>query len=384
MNFIIQLLTKNSNRHFFYIFKKESQKLKEKWLNNKVELSSTAKGLLLYYLLMFLKNPQELRNGLMIRLSLMKAKHTLTDYSFLSILARTLYLRFGISARINRLIPILEKIKSPKAFLIDEFISLNIINLKKLRRFGPIIYVSQDIAYNRFGFSDNIITKKLMYKLERDAVRQVDLIVACSKMEKLKYQEMGAKKVVFYPNIYPTKSWNLSDKDKIPSLSLVLRSHWGSRSRQSLINILNALACINKKIKLNIFGIRPDRIPENIILNHYNFIKKKKDYLKILSRSWIGINVGFHLAGTNERKYDYAEAGTVVFSDKLGSRGDLIPYEFTYIEYHDFIGKIEQLLKYNREDLIKMGEKNRKYILSFAENQGFKIMSELNKTILDA
>ena len=53
--------------------------------------------------------------------------------------------------------------------------------------------------------------------------------------------------------------------------------------------------------------------------------------------------MGIHLGGTNERKYDYAMAGLVVFSDNLGVRGDLLPHEYTYVDSYDLAAKLEQL-----------------------------------------
>ena len=175
--FIVQLLNQNFNSKVFYVFKRESEKFREKWRYNQVQLPSSTLGLIMYYLLMMLKSPRDTRNGLMVRLSLMKRKHVLTGEGFLSTLSRTLYLRFGTSARASRLMHLLKKVDLPKVFLIDEFLSLNCLDLNKLRLLGSIIYVSQDIAYNRFGFGDNSITRKLMFRLERDAIIHFDLVV---------------------------------------------------------------------------------------------------------------------------------------------------------------------------------------------------------------
>ena len=380
-NFIVQLLSQNLNINIFYVFKRENEKFREKWRYDQVQLPSSTMGLITYYSLMMLKSPRDIRNGLMVRLSLMKPKHVLTEEGFLSILSRTLYLRFGTSIRASRLIRLLNKLNSPKVFLIDEFLSLNCLDLKKLRLFGSIIYVSQDTAYNRFGFGDNFITKKLMLRLERDAIDHFDLVVACSEMERLKYLEMGARNAIFYPNIYPTKEFEPCSKDKTPSISIVLRGHWGSRAEQSLETIFNAFACLNEQIRVYMIGIRPKRIPKNVNLDYTEFIQSKADYLKILSKSWIGINVGIHMAGSNERKYDYAEAGTVVFSDKLGARGDLLPHEYTYVDSHDLAAKINQLLEFGKMSITEMGAENRKHVLSIAEKARKRLLRNLSKII---
>jgi hypothetical protein len=380
-NFIVQLLNQNSNKKIFYIFRKESEKFREKWRYDQVQLPFSTIGLITYYLLMMLKSPKELRKGLMVRLSLMKPKRMLTGEGFLSTLSRALYLRFGTSARASGLMRWLNKLDLPKVFLIDEFLSLNCLDLKRLRLLGSIIYVSQDIAYNRFGFGDNLVTRKLMLRLERDALVHVDLVVACSEMERLKYLEMGARNAVFYPNVYPTADFEPCSKDKTPSISIVLRGHWGSRAEQSLETIFNAFACLNGQIRVYMIGIRPKRVPKNVNLDYTEFIQSKADYLKVLSKSWIGINVGIHMAGSNERKYDYAEAGTVVFSDKLGARGDMLSHEYTYVDSHDLAAKINQLLEFGKVSITEMGAENRKCVLSIAEKARQRLLDSICKTI---
>ena len=382
-NFIVQLLNQNFNTKIFYVFKKESNKFSEKWSENQVQLPSSTLGLFVYYLLIMLKSPKDIRNGLMVRLSLTKPKHVLTSAGFLSILSRTLYLRLGTSARANRLMPLLKKVNLPKVFLIDEFLSLNCLDLKKLRLLGPIIYVSQDTAYNRFGFGDNPITKELMFRFERDAITNFNLVIACSEMEKLKYLEMGARNAIFYPNLYPTLEFEPCNKDPMPSASIVLRGHWGHRAEQSLELIFNALAYLNRQIKIYLVGIKPARIPKNVKLEHIEFIRNKSNYLKVLSKSWIGINVGIHMAGTNERKYDYAEAGTVVISDTLGARGDLLPHEYTYVDAHDLAAKIGQLLELGKDHLREMGEENRARALLLAEKQRQLLLANIKNLSYD-
>ena len=340
-NFIVHLINQNFSNQIFYVFKKESAKFKEKWLYDQVQLPSSVIGIILYYSLMFLKSPINFRDGLMVRLSLKKSKVLLTELGFLSMLSRALYLRYGTSARASRLMNLLNKLASPKIFLIDEFLSLNCLDLRKLRLLGPILYVSQDIAYNRFGFGDNRITKKMMFKLERDALAHIDLVIASCEMERLKYLQMGARKAISYPNIYPTTAFELANKDEMPSISIVLRNHWGSTAEKSLEEIFDALAHLDREIKVYMIGIRPRRVPQNVKLEYTNYVPSKLDYLKLLSKSWIGINIGIHMAGTNERKYDYAEAGLVVFSDTLGVRGDLLPNEYAYVDSQDLAAKIK-------------------------------------------
>jgi len=293
----------------------------------------------------------------------------LINEGFLSVLSKALYQYFARSARTDGLIRFLRKLNSPKIFLIDEFWSINSVNLKELKDLGLIIYVSQDVARNRFGFGENFIAKKLMYKFERDAIALADVVIACSEMDRLKYVEMGARKAIFYPNIYPITEFEPCDKDQTPSISIVLPKHWGSRADKSLEEIFKALSCVDRKIRVYMIGIEPKQVPKNIELQYYKRIPKKLDYLRTLSKSWIGINIGIHKGGTNERKYDYAMAETVVLSDNLGARGDLLPYEYTYVDSHDLAAKLERLLKFGKEKIAEMGTQNRKEAISLAEKQ---------------
>ena len=168
--FVLKLFELSSFAQILYVSKKDANKFREKWVGNQIELrQSSSLGILAYFLLTILKNPRALRDGMLRRLSGRRSAHLLSDEGFLSVLSQVLYYYFATSARTNGIMRFLKRIDSPKIFLIDEFWSINTINLKKLKQLGSIIYVSQDVACNRYGFRDNLITKELMYKLERDS-----------------------------------------------------------------------------------------------------------------------------------------------------------------------------------------------------------------------
>ena len=378
MNFVVQAYKLNSNEDFFYVFRRADSRFEEKWGNNQVDLATSTSGNFMHFLLMLVKSPKNMRDGLLKRLLRTKSSNVLLVEGFLSGLSQALGEYFDKPARTNVLINFLRKLNSPKIFLIDEYVSIRIVNLKILRLLGSIVYVSQDVAYDHFNFGNNIITKTLMYKLERDAVALSDLVVACSERDRLKYLEMGARKVLFYPNIYPIAEFEPGNKDQTPSISIVLRGHWGSRAERSLDKIFKALSRVDKEIRVYMIGIKPQQVPKNIELQHYARIPSKLDYLNTLSKSWIGINIGIHMGGANERKYDYAMAGLVVFSDTLGVRGDLLPHEYTYVDSYDLAAKLEQLLEFGKEMIVEMGKQNRKQALSLAEKQREKLLRTLN------
>ncbi len=83
--------------------------------------------------------------------------------------------------------------------------------------------------------------------------------------------------------------------------------------------------------------------------------------------------MGVHAGGTNQRKYDYAMAGLVVFSDNLGARGDLLPNEYTYVDSYDLAAKLNQFLELKKTEIEEKGMGNRNYVLLLAEKQKEKL-----------
>jgi hypothetical protein len=343
-----------------------------------VQLASSPSAFISYYLLSALKSPKNLRDGLMARLSIKKRKNVLYDEGFLSTLSRLIYLRFGTAFNYESFLTFLRKYTSPKVFIIDEFVSLHSINLKELKKMGPLIYISQDVAYNRFGFNDNLITRHMAFNLERDFIKLFDLVVACSQMEQLKYIEMGATNTAFYPNLYPIKDFEPSAKTEVPSVCIVLRNHWGPIAEKFLNDILYALSLIKTEFLVYVIGTKPELTPKNLRIIYTDYLPSKIEYLKLLSKSWVAINVGIHMAGTNERKYDYASAGLVVLSDQIGARGDLLPHEYTYTDIHDLAAKISQLLQIGKTRLSDMGAENRTFTLFMADNSLKRVIEAIN------
>jgi hypothetical protein len=180
---------------------------------------------------------------------------------------------------------------------------------------------------------------------------------------------MGAKAVIFYPNIYPIKELMPSLKENEPSICISFQSRWGKKGINDFYSIFEALSKVDGKIKVCVVGFKPQRVPRNVELEYYKYVPSKLDYMRILSKSWIGINVGIHKGGSNERKYDYAMAGLVVLSDIFGCRGDMLPHECTYLDNNDLTAKLGQLIKLGKEQIIEMGKENRKQALSLAEEQ---------------
>ena len=381
MSFILELLDSNTDRKILCIYRKETSKFIEERYGNKINLTTTISANFAGLLLMIFRSPQDIHDALLEQVFKRKRKHVLNGAGYLSVLSQALYYYFATRTRTRRIIPLLRGLKSRPVFLIDEFWSINTVNQETLKRLGKIIYVSQDVAYNRYGFGDHLVTKKLMYTLERKAITIADLVIACSERDRLKYIEMGAQKAIFYPNIYPLENFEPLFKNESPTISIISREHWGSKVERSLEEIFNALSLVGKKITVCVFGKAPKSVAKNINLQHYDFVPDKLQYLSILSKSWIGINIGFHMSGTNERKYDYAQAGLVVFSDGLGARGDLLPHEYTYVDSHDLAAKLEQLLQFGKDKISVMGTQNRKQVLLLVKEQRGVLIAAINNLV---
>ena len=358
----------NYDTEFLHVYRDDAEKFKEITCGEEIYLATSISGIMGYFLFnFFLKNPKDSINGFIRRLFRRKVAPPATNSDFLNVISQALYQYFSRSARSKGILNFLKKLSVPKVFLIDEFFSLNVIDLNLLKRLGTILYVSSDLAYD--FYHQNAVASNLMSKFERNNIVLPDLIVACSQRDKLKYLDMGAKKVVYYPNIYPKDEFRPMTKNKIPTISIVMRGHWGSKTHESVNEVFKALGYVNESIKVNMIGIKPKNVPKNVDLHYYDFIPTRLDYLRTLSESWIGINLGVHAGGSNQRKYDYALAELVVFSDTLGTRGDLLPYEYTYIDTFDLTAKLEQFIKLGNQKINKFGAENRKYSLSIAKNK---------------
>ena len=124
--------------------------------------------------------------------------------------------------------------------------------------------------------------------------------------------------------------------------------------------------------------MEPQQVSQNIELEYYEHIPSKLDYMRILSKSWVGINIGIHKGGSNEKKYDYAMANAIVLSDVLGCRGDLLPNEYAYLDSNDLAAKLKQLIELGQRKIIEMGMENRKRALSLAEEKRRMLLDTIN------
>ena len=379
-NFLLQFLKINSKTKLLFVTRNEQIKFKEIWCNNSATLATSTSGILWYYLFfIFMKSPKDFHDGIIRRLLRKKHIPFVRYGNFITVLSQALFHYFSRSARTDTLLQLLRRLNSKTIFVIDEFFSLNVADLRILRKFGLIIYVSSDLAYNFYG--DNIMASKLMYNFEQKRITHSDLVIACSERDKLKYLELGTKNITYYPNVYPLNQFKPEYKEKIPSIVIVLKEYWGLKAKKAIEETFKAFSYINRKIKVYLIGIKPEKIPKNIELTYYDHIPDRLDFLKLLSKSWIGINLGIHSGGSNQRKYDYAIASLIVLSDNFGVRGDFLPHEYSYIDYFDLAAKIKQLILLDKNTVTLMGVKNREYALFLAKKKREELSITLTKLI---
>jgi hypothetical protein len=352
-----------------YLVRDQTRMFTEIASDHKIKMATALPSIFSFYFLKVLQSPEAFRETIERRLMHKKPEISMSRTGFVSSVGKVFLNYFATTARSDKLTMILQDNKSLKVFLIDEYMSINTLDLGLLKKIGHIIYVSQDVPSEVFDFGDHIIASALMSKLESKVLKLADLVVASSERDRLRYIDNGAKNVVFYPNIYPIEAFIPKAKDKMVSIAIVFRSHWGLKNISRLTEIFSAIAKINQKVKIFLIGSKPDIIPNKLHIEHYEFLTDKHQYMNVISHCWIGINIGIHKGGTNERKYDYAMANLVVFSDILGARGDLLPHEYTFLDGNDLASKLNQLLSFGEERINEMGKENRAQALLIAGKQ---------------
>ena|GEM_PF-1887331 len=249
-----------------------------------------------------------------------------------------------------------------------------------------ILYLSHDF------YLDGIpsILRSIAKTYEGNLIENADLVLVSGRRDKELYQEeygLKEEKLVTYANVFPPLDppYTLGRlrktiiKNKYDQPTIVLNAG----SKLSINNLKEYVYEVNKAVK-EIEGLRivalGDRISkvarevewgsnELDILPH---IPDRVSFLNYLSRGHIGINYAYKLMGTNVKRFDFALAGLVILSRIMGARGELLPYEYTYLDYADLNVKLSKLLEY---DLEKMGYENRVEALNIA-SKSYKELKE--------
>ncbi len=82
-SFVVQLFGSSLNLQIIRVSRKESKKFSEQWNSNKIDLATSTSGILAYFLLMPLKSPRNLRDGVLRRLSVKQSSYVLVTRRFL-------------------------------------------------------------------------------------------------------------------------------------------------------------------------------------------------------------------------------------------------------------------------------------------------------------
>ena len=232
--------------------------------------------------------------------------------------------------------------------------------LHNLVDYAKIVYLGHNFEPNFFGITN---PKHFIWKSEKEAVNLADLVIVASYRDLLlynKYYECQMEKMVVLPNIYPIE-FNINKEDDL-TLAVVLGDHWGKSVIHSLANMLSDLKNLNLKI-ISVGSLLTKELKHRgLNVEGYDYIPRRKNFLETISKAHIGINYAINVGGTNVRKYDYALGALVVLSSPFGNRGEPLPCEYTFTDAEDLKTKIRFLLE---RDLKRMGEENRRFVLSY-------------------
>ena len=245
------------------------------------------------------------------------------------------------------------------------------------RKHVHIIYIGHNFEPDFFSSS---LSKKLVSRLEKEAVAESSLIIAASGRDAVLYSEeynIPKSSIVVVPNIYPVDEL-LINKNVERTLAVVLPDHWGASVAKRVAHLVSEAS--NLGMKIIVIGQQLAKMLRQKRLNveAYDYIPSRRSFLNTLAKAHIGLNYSINLGGSNVKKYDYALAGLVVLSNIIGARGDYLPYEYVFVDVADFKAKLEALLE---QPLEEMGLKNRISSLNFYKKCLYDLKDRLKRNI---
>lgn len=238
-----------------------------------------------------------------------------------------------------------------------------------------LIYLSHDALEDKYhGFWLRILKDR-----EKEVIKHASLILVSSIRDKFKFIDKYKnidEKIIVFPNIYPPKYDDLSDVEKYDVMTIVIVGNWLLASDKYFTKLLHKLYEFTKnKFKLIYINKHP-KIPMPKHVEYYQYIKNRKEYLKTLAKAHIGINYALQSGGSNVKKYDYALAGLTIMSGGTGFRGEYLPGEITFLDYHDLIGKLSMI---SIDEAIRLGKIN----LRTARTLHEKATRDLTNTLIN-
>lgn len=251
-----------------------------------------------------------------------------------------------------------------------------------------IIYFPHNCYANLTGPFSNKIKK-----LEKKIIKFSDLIITSSSRDLELYKKLygikDERNIISFANVFPPVDPQYSivrlvellsiEKEKIPTIVLNI----GAKVSEK--HILTYLEEVSEAIN-DLEGIKILVIGENLVrylrrfewgnneIEYMPYIPSRLEFIRQLSRAHIGINYAYKLMGTNVKRFDFALAGLVIISRHPGSRGELLPYEYVYVDAMDLKVKLRKLIEC---DLKKMGEENKTEAIKLAIESYENLRKEL-------
>ncbi len=250
----------------------------------------------------------------------------------------------------------------------------------KLRYGSKVIYVSHDFLIDRYS---GFWLRKLL-DAEYNIVQHADLIISASRRDEMKYKELYgvSDRILTFPNIFPLPNHtefisNIRKRDK-PTLVVIGGKFLANNIEYArlLKKLYDSLNILNLNIVY--IGKHPPRLPKSRSVEYYEYIPSRVEFFRTLGRAHIGLNYALLRGGSNVKRYDYSLAGLVVLDNPLGARGEWLPHEYTFIDEHDFVVKLSELISLGSTELSKLGQLNLLKTCELYDNCYKKLATKLN------
>ena len=226
------------------------------------------------------------------------------------------------------------------------------------RKAGLTVYLGHNFEADYYSS-----LRSMVMRLEGEAIRSSDLVIAASLRDMLRYtRDLGApeEKTMVFPNIFPPRGEYLQRKNSSKTMAIIT----GPEYCGEILRISRMLG-ENKELEVLVFGGRCrkiDGVAPNV--KTIGFIESRREFLSKLSKAHIGLNYGLWLGGSSTKRYDYALAGLAVASNSIGARGYPLPGEICFADEYDLAAKVEAIPV---GEAVEMGEANHRRVLEIYE-----------------
>jgi len=260
-------------------------------------------------------------------------------------------------------------------------VSKSILGKIKWRHGSKVIYISHDFLSDKYsGF-----WLKRLLNAEHNILQHVDLLISASMRDEIKYRELYgiSNKIVTFPNIYPLPNHMefASNIRKQNTPTIVVVAGKALAKNPEYVRLIRKLYELSDTVKFNIIyvGKHPPHIAKPGLIEYYDYIPSRADYLETLGKGHIGLNYALFRGGSNVKKYDYSLSGLVILSNSLGVKGEWLPHEYVFMDEYDFVVKLGKLIELGVAELCKLGRLNLLKSWDLYNNSYKKLVIELSK-----